>query len=145
MIYVDPGVHGSGVAYFETGALVSAEYRHAPLFARESCVCEIPQIYPHGAKAGRRVDPQDLIALAVAAGRMTGQVPTRYVLPAEWKGQVPKDVQHARMWKALSPAEQVILRAVVPCRTPKSARPSLSLLHNVYDAVCLGLKMEGRL
>jgi hypothetical protein len=134
LISVDPGVHACGVAWWVDGALVAAELRSIPLGARSpdwDCVCEKPQVY-----RGSRVRAADLVDLAIAAGRMTGNLPTKYVLPAEWKGQVPKHVQHVRMWEALSDEEIKILTAVDCAK---------SLKHNVYDAVCLGLKELGRI
>jgi hypothetical protein len=50
------------------------------------------------------------------------------VKPREWKGQVPKDVHHARLVKTLTPEELAMVEA--------SAPPSLR--HNVLDAVGIG-------
>jgi hypothetical protein len=50
------------------------------------------------------------------------------VKPREWKGQVPKDVHHARLVKTLTPDELAMVEA--------SAPPSLR--HNVLDAVGIG-------
>ena len=147
-VYVDPGVHASGVAWFDDHALVHVEYRHAcappliPSYAVDTCVCEIPVV-----RRGSRVRPKDLIALAVAAGRVTGCLETRYITPESWKGQIPctctaqLDAQlscthHRRMFAALTESEKRLLFRV-------GCLPSL--LHNVYDAVTMGLKFEGRL
>jgi hypothetical protein len=53
--------------------------------------------------------------------------------PSAWKGQVPKSVHHARILAALSYEEQ--------SRIPKLPT---SKLHNVLDAVALGLFHVGR-
>jgi hypothetical protein len=55
-------------------------------------------------------------------------------LPAEWKGQAPKEVIHTRTVGRLSPEEQ----SRISCRRR-------SLMHNVLDATALGLRFLGRL
>lgn len=141
LIAVDPGVHACGVAWFDEGVLLRAEYRTEPLaggvfpigdMPKTTCICEIPQVYAgDGAKKAAA-----LIDLAVAAGRMTGQLETKYVRPASWKGQVPKDIHHARVRACLTEAERAVLGA---CDCSKSK------LHNVLDAIGLGLKTLGRM
>jgi hypothetical protein len=140
LIAVDPGVHGCGVAWFtETDTLMTCEYRTQTLPQTDGVrewrtVCEIPE------QRGRatNIPARDLIAVALAAGRMVGGRACVFVTPSHWKGQLPKDVQHARMLKVLTPAELHIMNA---CCAPVKA----SLRHNVYDAVCLGLVRLGRM
>lgn len=131
----DPGVHASGVAWFQDGVLIRCEYRVEPLqrpAGEYQCIFEIPQVYSgDGAKKAAA-----LIDLAVAAGRMTGQLATKYVRPASWKGQVPKDIHHARVRATLLPGERSLLEI---CDCPKGK------LHNVLDAIALGLKTLGRM
>ena len=132
MFSVDPGKDACGVAEWRDGGLIFVELRVHPLPASDAmCVCEKPQVY-----RGSRVRTADLIDLAIAAGRMTGALGTFYVLPAAWKGQLPKKLQHERMMRALSPDERDVLASV------KCAK---HLLHNVFDAVSLGLVELGRL
>jgi len=50
------------------------------------------------------------------------------VKPREWKGQVPKDVHHARLVKTLTPDEMAMVERAAP--------PSLR--HNVLDAIGIG-------
>lgn len=134
---VDPGKTWCGYArgYLEhiTECGLHPSDAH-PLSVRgnDTAVCEIPQVY-HGRN---RVDPADLIAVAAAAGRACALHTVRYVKPAAWKGQLPKNVQHARMWAALTPEETEIVRGVSCLQ---------SLRHNVYDAVCLLLTTYGRM
>lgn len=152
-IAVDPGEHACGVAWGpggggKSGVLVKCELRSLPLEppAEETeCICEKPQVY-----SGSRVRTSNLVDLAIAAGRMTGNVPTRYVLPREWKGQLPcncatkanrdsdptKCTHHRRMYNALATVEWEL---VYYCGAPKG------LLHNVYDAVSLLLWRFGRM
>jgi len=135
LIAVDPGVHACGVAYFmPTGRLVHCDYTSEPLepACSSRVVCEIPQVYSgDGVKKAKA-----LIDLAVAAGRMTGQLETEYVRPANWKGQVPKDIHHARVRACLTEEER---RTLSECDCPRGK------LHNVLDAIGLGLKTLGRM
>ncbi len=96
-------------------------------------VLEVPQVYRQGLQKG---DPADLIELAgvdgalaalITAGKTTGYLPQR------WKGQVPKEIHHKRILAKLSETEKA---AIEP--TPAS------LLHNVYDAIGIGLFHLGR-
>lgn len=135
-VFVDPGVHASGVAVFRARELVHAEYRADPLQSESTvawrCVCEKPQVYNTGeARKG------DLIDLAIAAGRMTSALPTEYITPAQWKGSAKKGPMHERMFGLLSPEERELL-----ARSLDGVRKTLH--HNVFDAVCMGLKWLGR-
>ena len=152
---VDPGVHACGVALFVDRQLYACALVPAadgPLPARAlftfrppvvssvtRCACEKPKVYPHGkAKKGRDVRPGDLIDLAIAAGRMTGMLTTKYLEPAEWKGQLPKKIHHERVGRALTEPEHVVLAEHLrPIKT--------ALQHNVLDAVALGLRTLGRI
>lgn len=99
-------------------------------------VVERPQVYVRERSEG---DPNDLVLIALIGGMLAGAVQSPagidFVLPATWKGQVPKAIHHKRLWKRLALKEQVIVEA--------GALPK-SLAHNCYDAVALGLWKEGR-
>ena len=82
-------------------------------------VVELPRIYPHD----RTKNPNDLIDLAAVAGACSALGPLEFVHPATWKGQVPKEICHARMKDKLSGKERVLLVND----------------HNVLDAVGIGL------
>jgi hypothetical protein len=97
-------------------------------------VIERPKIYPHGRQKAR---PEDIITLAVSAGEWGGIAKLRrcsveYVEPFEWKGQLNKDVCHARARKRLTAEELVIVDAAC-------AELAVDVQHNVLDAVALGL------
>lgn len=143
LIAVDPGKHACGVAVFREGYLYRAALvpsAEAPFCATDDtgdlvCVCEKPQVY-YGRGRGNAAD---LIDISIAAGRMTARYLTRYVKPAEWKGQLPKKIHHGRVWAALEKlgdagAGRVWIEKVTP-----------SLQHNVLDAVALGLRTLGRI
>lgn len=162
LLAIDPGVRGCGCAWFQDGVLRRAEYvRGSKDGARAdawssmasavwdwagtqalvwsepltSFACELPQAY-HG-REKQKGDQQDLIELAATVGAVCSRlrgVAQRIYLPAEWKGQTPKEICHDRARKRLSPAE---LSAVV--------LPAKSLAHNVFDAVALGLVHLGRM
>lgn len=106
--------------------------------AISSVLIESPVIYPHS-----KANPNDIIRLAVNAGTWAGRYEmlgacVEFVEPSRWKGQVPKDIHHGRVWSALTPEEQKIVDSAVKSR-PASKR------HNILDAVGLGLWAAKRL
>lgn len=95
-------------------------------------VVEIPTIRQRGSGKG---DPNDLIDVAgvaascvqcfkSTAGAWCAWAP----LPEQWKGQLPKEVSANRALGKLTEAEKLRIEKVNP-----------GLLHNVYDAIHLGL------
>lgn len=148
LVSLDPGLRGSGVAWWaEDGSLLFVDYLRNPVKKGDGpaawvgfdllplydnrpdyFISEVPQVYRAGASKG---DPDDLIQLAGVVGvfSMMFNATTYFgVKPREWKGQVPKDVHHARLVKTLTPEEMAMIEA--------SAPPSLR--HNVLDAVGIG-------
>jgi len=150
IITIDPGVHEAGVAIWRPeGVLFEAylvrvrkdqswlwmvcrirEELHG--IAITEIVIERPQIYVHSRSKG---DPNDLITLALMAGATVGaltrdlSVTVTEYLPAQWKGQVPKQVMTKRIKRALTDEEHT--RVTLP-----KAR---GLAHNVWDAIGIGL------
>lgn len=171
MVSVDPGLEGCGVAAWEGGRLVRAEYLRARLKidikhdmsdwelsawcvwrdyatdggAVRELVLERPQVY------ARRLttDPADLIALALLDGALAGFfrrenqfIKVTTYLPAEHKGQIKKPASakaandyiiRNRALARLSDEEQL---GIVQCAP--------GLMHNVWDAVWIGLHHLGR-
>jgi hypothetical protein len=148
LVSLDPGLRGSGVAWWaEDGSLLFVDYLRNPVKKGDGpaawvgfdtlplydnrpdyFISEVPQVYRAGASKG---DPDDLIQLAGVVGVFSSifRATTHLgVKPREWKGQVPKDVHHARLVKTLTPEEMAMVEA--------SAPPSLR--HNVLDAVGIG-------
>ncbi len=60
----------------------------------------------------------------------------KFLLPKEWKGQVPKDIMLDRIVNRLQPSERTLLEAQKFIKSKK---------HNVIDAIGLGLHMLDRL
>jgi len=159
-LYVDPGIRGSGAALFDaSNQLIAAAYVKNP--EREGngpaeCVSmaraivewsklgwvqprklsrlavEWPRIYTAGKLQG---DPNDLAGLVGVDCALAGilSIPVKRYFPDEWKGQTPKDVMNARVLERLTEAE----------KTRITSPPSL--LHNVLDAIGIGLHDLGRL
>jgi hypothetical protein len=133
---VDPGKWALGISIWENGRFTFGDYfqgnrcemalavaRHNP----ELVVCEIPLVYPGRAAKGN--DPNDLIQVAISAGAaMSACSRAVSVTPSEWKGQLPKEVHHARIDGELTLPMRMALRKVAPDKR-----------HNLLDAIALGL------
>lgn len=167
ILSIDPGIRGCGVAVFsdryqELSVLLYAAYvknemaegsgpgacaKMAGSVRRqlgERCdlgiqhysalVLEWPQVYTD--KRQWKGDPNDLLPLAGVDAAITAlmNTNTKHYLPREWKGQAPKEVIATRALSRLSEGEKAAIQ-----KTTKS------LIHNVYDAVALGLYHLGRL
>ncbi len=137
MISVDPGVHGSGVAFWFAGRLSAVRYyKPSEISSVLSVVIECPQIYP-GVKS--KGNPNDLIKLAFEAGRIIGlfnPVELRVIKPRDWKGTIKKEAMLKRILSKLTEEELAIVKAA---NIPKAVE------HNVLDAIGIGLWHLGRL
>lgn len=155
LVAIDPGLHGCGIGLFRGSELEQGTYVEGHSNAQRSVgwiamvaavrefigarevdqlVVELPQVYIQARQKG---DPNDLIQLAAVVGGLCVAFETaaqKVYLPAEWKGQVPKDIMHARAMARLTTDEQ----QRITCRKK-------SLMHNAKDAVSIGLKFLGRL
>jgi hypothetical protein len=134
-IYIDSGVN-SGVATFQGHWLVSADLdtNYNVLYKADRLVYELPIAHSEGRS---KCDPNKLIKLAVLAGRLTAGTSwecVEQIYPITWKGNVPDQILYTRILNKLSLAE----RMVIP-KLPKSK------LHNVLDAVGIGLYDLGRM
>jgi hypothetical protein len=101
----------------------------------DTLVIEWPQIYVRARSKG---DPNDLLLVAGVAAGVVASVRAGCVFmpkPADWKGQVPKEIHNARAMKRLSPAEAALVAPAGPA----------SKLNNAIDAVGLGLWALGRM
>jgi hypothetical protein len=138
IISLDPGAV-TGYAVFEDKVLVSAGYvqlskgqRPPPQEPGTGLVIEIPRVYP-GAR--QEAPPNDLIRLALRAGWLQGvynALLQEEVYPADWKGQLPKDICHARILTLLSKDELQVLENT-------KGKRAKTLNHNMLDAVGIGL------
>ena len=154
LLAVDPGIRGCGVAIFAGTDLARAGYvknecksgngpREAAMMAWKiqawaelyeigGIAVEWPQVYR---SAKLRGDPNDLLPLSAVAGALAALFPDAQVSatrPAEWKGQMPKDICHARVIAQLGDTER------------RRIAPAGALTHNVLDAVGIGLYARGR-
>lgn len=164
LIAIDPGVHSMAIAVFAyDGVLLDAwneavpapswqlprllEYWGSPSvrlvswlqihvrLERNRIVGERQVVYP-GAK-GLKTNPNDLLDLAMCAGAFYGALcvdmaaSLQLVEPAEWKAQVPKDITRKRIEGILTTSEKVNIK--------KGGE-----MHNVYDAIGIGLFALGR-
>jgi len=159
LVALDPGIRGCGIALFRDGMVTRAAYVANPIekgcdvaavtemaaaAARWVCngplvvpvpvnaVIEVPRVYPLARQKG---DQNDLIAIAgVAFAFASHCLGVAQYYPRDWKGTLDADDMTERIKSRLSVAE-------LNCITKARA----SLMHNVYDAIGIGLKKVGRL
>lgn len=138
---IDPGAH-PGWCVLNTDFTIKAcgigEAPEGPRLngAYEYVLCERPTIYPYS-----KVDPRNIITLAISAGDLTGLwrrkgSEIRWVEPRTWKGSIDKKSHHAAIIRALSPADQAaVSKCAAKVRSDK-------YLEDMMDAV--GLAMYGK-
>ena len=138
VISIDPGKHYLGVASWIDDELIDARLHETAGYQLSTVIdvlaIEKPMIYPGRAQKGRQ---RDLIELAMVAGRIMAAVPRAAIHcyePYQWKAQLPKSATRERVQAILSEKEQKRIAK------PKKA----SLLHNVFDAIGIGLVDIGR-
>jgi hypothetical protein len=136
---LDPG-ECTGHAWFREGVLQWAGVVSLsdPVLGRpDRLVIEIPNAHESKGKERSKRDPQAIITLAITCGQWIRHVSapdTVRVFPSVWKGQVPKAVHNQRVLACLTPDERQLIPAL-----------AASKLHNVIDAVGLGLFNLGRM
>lgn len=157
LLCVDPGLRGCGVAEFEGIDLKRAAYVKNPVetgrgyiahkmmayevqsWARTavvlgaSAIIEHPRIYPGSAQ--QKGDLNDLLDVAgVGAAVSVHFMKPVTVFPSDWKGNVPKDMMTERIRRALTDEERARIE-----------KCPASLMHNVLDAIGIGLWKLGRI
>lgn len=138
IIAIDPGVHMSGVAIMAVHddtiyQLIYAGYQPTgdlkiPSYSNATLLIERPEKYPYKGKTHKDIDT--LLAIVDTLKEMAKDAAwvCRTFTPAQWKGQVPKNVHHARVMRQLTEAEEAAVKW-----------PADYLRHNVLDAIGLGL------
>ena len=151
---MDPGLRGCGVAEFDGFDLKRAAYVKNPVetgrgytahssmgtavglwrgLSLKNALIEHPRVYPGSAQQkGDLNDLLDVVAVGAAIAAHTPNVVT--VFPADWKGNVPKDVMTERIRRALTDEERARIE-----------KCPASLMHNVLDAIGIGLWKLGRI
>ncbi len=150
-IAVDPGKRSAGVSVFNNGLLEDMAFIRAdgPIEVIAGVlswfgssqgldwVCtEGQQVYGRGVG-----NPNDLLPLSFVCGGIQSvfDVQKRFMpLPRQWKGSVPKEIFARRIMLELTPEELKIF-------DEKKKDIPKSLLHNVVDAIGLGLYAVGRM
>ena len=160
----DPGKHKNALAIFHRGVLiwvgfVPSNRALAPVPCAVELVTEQMRVYP---KAPKKRDPNDLLAVERAAGRLEGivlaaggKISPPY-LAADWKGQIDKPTHHLRLWDTvLTDAERAAVAACIGLSVEavrakiyaavrhKAATGEVEgydwAAHNLFDAIGIGL------
>ena len=143
LLAIDPG-ECTGFATFRDGVFgwAGVTYLYETLaFQPNRLVIEIPNAHESKGKTRSKRDPQAIITLAVTCGQWIRHISapdTVRLFPSQWKGQVPKPVHNARVLACLAPAEIQAFQFYTSGLAP-------SKLHNVIDAIGLGLFNLGRM
>lgn len=155
LISVDPGVKATGVAFFDDYSLVNVllvRARSLELMIVEmqkftnfydtpdTVIVERPTIYRRGGKG----DPVGLVSISIVAGAAACSISQdvwskiKFVEPRVWKGSVPKKIHNERIVEQLNDREQAILKT-------RLVKAPVKLIHNVIDAVGIGLYQLGKM
>lgn len=156
LVTVDPGVKATGIAHFidkklhrvalvrssgltsMIGSLFNVEW--PVYFSLNELIVERPTVYRRGSKG----DPNDLISIAIVAGAAAMAfgcetwTSIEFIEPRTWKGSVKKTVHNARIIKRLDKEELEVMNTRLD-GVPKG------LIHNVVDAIGIGLYKLGRM
>jgi hypothetical protein len=149
LVAIDPGKKHNGYAIFELGVLIEADLvkGHGALDAARNTartvnsfpsgfnklVVEDQQLY----RGVSRANPNDMLAVAYASGALAALIPHTELIqpmPRVWTRGRPKNIRHARLADAVrSPLTDDEMQILLNIKLPQT------LLHNVWDAVELGL------
>lgn len=121
-------IMGSNVATWVDGEIPRKRSREPRI---HHLVCEKPQVYAHKGSTGAD-DLFQLVGVLGAVGMALDWAECTTATPRVWKGQVKKEIHHARVWKRLTEAEEALLEGCLSLIHPE-------LQHNVLDAVGIGL------
>lgn len=171
MIAIDPGYGkrsgGCACALFVQGTLEFTWFvRPSDVAPLERDIALVVVEQPQQDARSWGVPPATLIRLswdgALVAGLYAGLhgADVKAVTPSQWKGSVPKPVQHGKVWPLLSDSERELLGGLatglaIEHATEQGARerwrrrggeyyPSAFRMHNLLDAVAIGLVEVGR-
>jgi len=149
LIAIDPG-KDCGWAQFDDECLIETKVRlvgcgliqisnagrvYGPPSWDGVTIIEKPVVYPRS-----KVNPNDLITLAILVGRIIGGRNGTHELvePRTWKGTLDGDLMTVRILQQLDEEERRVYFAATD-KLPEGVR------HNVIDAIGLGLHKLGRL
>lgn len=114
ILSIDPGSAkpGPACAYFKDGRLFHVEFSYRPTGAGVRTVI-VERLETRGAADVSRfktlVDMAWCGAIAAGYAAAFHDAQIIEVTPFQWKNNEPKPTNHKRLWKALSPAERLIL------------------------------------
>lgn len=140
LLSIDPGAD-TGWAVSRDGWIISCGIVHpakgqripVPPTVPNRVVSELPEDW-HG-RGKKKASVADLITLSNRLGRLEeayllAGATLLQVTPSAWKGQVPKDVHHAKVRRDLTPGEILTVDRDLAAYAP-------GMRHNAWDAIAL--------
>ena len=121
ILAIDPGAHPGYAVLDDKLELVWCGIVAPETQGVRVVLCERPWIYP-GPRS--KADPNDIGTLCITAGKLVQPWITLgakevWVPPVTWKGNVPKQIHHARILSALAPSEQSVVARCLTGTSPK--------------------------
>lgn len=141
ILAVDPGKSAAGMAWFDQGRLLAAEYVGVLWWDSQIKTFPLRELaLERQYLTKKHPRPMDIVDLAFAAGTVKGMVRAHWPYcavteyqPVRWKGNVPKPIMIRRIRAALSADELTRIHRIG------------SKDHNTFDAIGIGLYALGRL
>ena len=144
LVTVDPAARRFAFAVFVDGELSACGYarspeevsRHLRAGVGYTWVFETPRNYTAFAEAHKDLDRLRAVLKEIERYARRRGEPVESLAPSAWKGNVPKEIHHKRVWAVLSAAEKMLL---------PDAPEGLGYADDVHDAVALGVTRLQRL
>lgn len=130
---IDPGVHKAAVCRIDPMGGIAFEYEAPEAMHGRGMIgiLEVPRVLPPKQSKG---DPDDIVQLAFASGKIAAGNALRVVRPSDWKGTLDKATHNARVRAAVRALYGINAQAIEAelARDGKTA-------HNLTDAIGLAL------
>ncbi len=149
LLAIDPGTDTGWSLFCLDGRLYACGLGDPRETVRRDLLCAVTRIIVEKPRInpGGRARPNDMITLAVKAGRWCGlfeAAEATLVEPWAWKGNLSKDECAARVRARLFPTELAAVDAAIAAGGAKGRPMAMGKVHNMLDAIGIGLHGVGR-